>query len=303
MEPCLRALAACLPRPLTVVDVGCRWGAAALWDELPGTLVIGFDPDEEECRRLTERAGDSSTARFVPVALGGRTGPARLHLTEQPACSSLYPPDATLVETRPALVVITPAGETEVELQTLDGWTAAEGIDRVDYLKADTQGSELDILRGAEATLESVRVVQVEVEFNPIYEGQPLFADVDAYLRGQGFVLWRLADLAHYGLPDGISGFATTDTVTFDPHHAATVAGTGGQLFWANASYVRREIAFPPASIPWETALTDAVLTAALGFWDLALQAAARAAGAPPELSGTVAAFLTAAPAGSPGPA
>ena len=299
MEPRLHALAACLPTPLTVVDVGCRWGADAWWSELPGTRVIGFDPDEDECRRLTGLAVGDPPARFVPVALGGRAGPARLHLTEQPACSSLYPPDVSLVETRPALVVITPAGETEVELQTLDGWTAAEGVDRVDYLKADTQGSELDILRGAERTLESVRVVQVEVEFNPIYRGQPLFADVDRYLRGHGFVLWRLADLAYYGLPNGMSDFPTTDTHFYDPHHAVTVAGTGGQLYWANASFVREEIAFPPPSIPWEKALADAVLTAALGFWDLAHQSSARAVGAPPEIAGTVAAFLAASPAGA----
>ena len=76
MEPRLHALAACLPTPLTVVDVGCRWGADAWWSELPGTRVIGFDPDEDECRRLTGLAVGDPPARFVPVALGGRAGPA-----------------------------------------------------------------------------------------------------------------------------------------------------------------------------------------------------------------------------------
>ena len=59
-------------------------------------------------------------------------------------------------------------------------------------------------------------------------------------------MLWRLADLAYYGLPNGMSDFPTTDTHFYDPHHAVTVAGTGGQLYWANASFVREEIAFPP---------------------------------------------------------
>ena len=268
---------------------------------MPGVRVIGFDPDEEECRRLEQQTGNSAAARFVPVALGSQAGPARLHLTAEPACSSLYPPDVGLIETRPALVVITPVGETDVDLVTLDAWTEREGVDRVDFVKLDTQGSELDILGGAERILERVRVIEVEVEFNPIYEGQPLFGDVDGYLRAQGFVLWRLADLAHYSLPGGISDFPTTDTHHYDVHHPVTVAGTGGQLYWANAFYVRKEIAFPPAAIPWETALADAILTGALGFWDLAHLAAARASGASAEVAARLVAFADASAGPSPG--
>jgi FkbM family methyltransferase len=301
MDSRLADLATVLPRPVTVVDVGCRWGPAAAWLELPGVRVIGFDPDEEECRRLEQQTGNRAAARFVPIALGGHAGPARLHITTQPACSSLYPPDIGLIETRPALVVITPAGETDVELETLDAWTDREGVDRIDFIKLDTQGSELDVLRGAERVLQTVRAIEAEVEFNPIYEGQPLFGDVDRYLRTQGFVLWRLADLAHYSLPGGVSDFATSETHYYDVDHPVTVAGTGGQLYWANAFYVRRQIAFPPAEIPWETAVVDAVLTGALGFWDLAQLAATRASGAPAEVAARLQAFADASAGRSPG--
>jgi FkbM family methyltransferase len=301
MDARLADLAFALSRSLTVVDVGCRWGPAAAWLELPGVRVIGFDPDEEECRRLAERTGERAAARFVPVALGRHAGPARLHLTHEPACSSLYPPDVGLIETRPALVVITPAGQTDVELDTLDAWTEREGVDRVDFVKLDTQGSELDILRGAERILQTVRAIEVEVEFNPIYQGQPLFGDVDDYLRTRGFVLWRLGDLAHYSLPGGVSDFPTTDTHHYDVHHPVTVAGTGGQLYWANAFYVRREIAFPPDDVPWETALADALLTGALGFWDLAHLSALRASGAPAQTAARLQAFADASTGRSPG--
>ncbi len=283
MDPRLPDLARWLSRPLTVVDVGCRWGPQAVWLELPGTRVIGFDPDDDECRRLTELTGGGPAARFVPVALGAEAGPAVLHMTAEPACSSLYPPDVSLLETRNCLGVIAPTGELQVELQRLDDWTAAEGVDRVDYLKLDTQGSELDVLRGAVRALATVRAVEVEVEFNPIYEGQPLFADVDAFLRRHGFVLWRLAHLAHYGVTDGGPDFETHETHWFDSRQAA-LSGGGGQLYWADAFYVREEVAFPPDSVPWDRAVADAIVTGTLGFWDLAHQAAARASGSPPEV-------------------
>src|SRR5687768_4029668 len=109
----LYRLAESMPEPATIVDVGCRWGAESFWLKLPNVEVIGFDPDDEECRRLTELAGNAAV-RYVPVALGPQAGPATLHLTEQPACSSLYPPDAGLIESRPSLRVITPVGHTEI---------------------------------------------------------------------------------------------------------------------------------------------------------------------------------------------
>lgn len=58
----------------------------------------------------------------------------------------------------------------------------------VDAIKLDTQGSELDILRGASRALSSCTLIEIEVEFNPIYEGQNLFCDVDRFLRDRGFV-------------------------------------------------------------------------------------------------------------------
>ena len=103
-----------------------------------------------------------------------------------------------VVERFPALA----GGQVErtvaVNLTTLDEWRAANGGERVDVVKIDTQGSELQVLEGAADALATVRAVEVEVEFNPLYEGVCLFGDIDRFLRSHGFVLWRLRDLAHY---------------------------------------------------------------------------------------------------------
>jgi FkbM family methyltransferase len=280
------ALGRLLEHPVVVVDVGARWGFAGTWDSLEGhATLIGFEPDEAECRRLGETLG-SDRLRFEPVGLARRTGLATLYLTRDPACSSLYPPSPQAAARHPALRVIEPAGTATVEVMALDGWCAAAGVPAVDVLKVDTQGSELDVLAGAERTLGAVRAVEVEVEFNELYAGAPLFADVDRYLRSQGFALWRLKDLAYYTQEGTDRSWRTLDACHYDANSYPVPAGPG-QLFWANAHYLHASVVHPPAGAGWRQLVRDACITGALGFFDLASRALALAVPAvPPELAG-----------------
>ena len=50
------------------------------------------------------------------------------------------------------------------------------------YLKIDTQGYELEVLKGAHDLLQRVRAVEVELSLAPIYKDQPLLPEVMAHL-------------------------------------------------------------------------------------------------------------------------
>lgn len=270
--PSLPSLAALLDRPLVVLDVGCRWGFEEKWRALGDQVrLIGFDADAAECQALRERR-EEGEVRYVAAALGAAPGPARLFLTREPACSSLYPPDPELIAERSELACTSLVSTVEVELTTLDAWAAEAGVRSVDTIKLDAQGSELGILLGAERLLGSVRALEIEVSFNPIYQGQALFGDVDSFLRERGFVLWRLGHLVHYGLPGGLSEVPVEDRQFFDSR-PVPVPGRGGQIFWGHAYYVRQEMAFPHSGTPRQTALRDACIAKVLGFDDLAAQA------------------------------
>ena len=263
-----------LDPPLTIIDVGVRGGLDEIWAPLlPHLRAYGFDADPDECARLADEHS-SAQVRFVPLALGARPGTAGLHLTAEPACSSLYRPDELLAVRFPALEVIAPTGSRPVIVDTLDRWAERERVSDVSYIKLDTQGSELDVLRGATSTLRTVWALKVEVEFSPIYSGQPLFGEVDAFLREHDFVLWRLANLCHYTLagqsqqqpyPDRQVFAATTSDVTTVEFAAGT-----GRLFWAEAFFVRRELADGIPSPDPSAAARAACTLATLGFHELA---------------------------------
>ncbi len=261
-------LATHLERPLVVIDVGCRDGDAAGWTTFGSNVhVIGFEPDVGECERLQESYDGPARRTFVPLALGGRGGEALLHLTRFPQSSSLYEPNTEAIKRHPALTAHEEIDRRTVTLTTLDEWIDEADAPAPDFVKLDIQGAELDVLRSSPRALESVRALEVEVEFQPLYRDQPLFADVDAYLREQGFVLWRLRGLRHLAVagaaPDDIlMGYSVlADQAELQP--------TGGQLSWADAVYVRDDFG-AAARDSWPASVRDACVATALGLPELA---------------------------------
>jgi FkbM family methyltransferase len=228
--------------PLVIVDVGCRWGFADAFPlDASDLKVFGFDPDTEECERLRARY-EGQQVEIVPLGLAGHPGTRTLHFTRQPACSSLLKPIESLTRDYPALHCAQEERRMEVKTTTLDLWSKDIGLGWVDYVKIDTQGTELEILKGGERLLPGVRALEIEVEFNPIYEGQPLYADIDHYLRQRGFVLWQFTNHVHYSRHPEKNPHLGDDGICFNENIRIERPRYGGQLFWANAHFIHRNV-------------------------------------------------------------
>ncbi len=159
-----------------------------------------------------------------------------------PACSSLLMPDPKLTENFPGLHCARHISSVEIETVTLDAWARENNVQAIDYIKIDTQGTELEILKGGINALRNVRALEVEVEFNPIYLGQPIFSDVDTFLRSEGFVLWKLTNQVHYSKGGSADEPLGEDVIYYDGKHQVRHKLFGGQLYWANAQYVRKGV-------------------------------------------------------------
>ncbi len=81
----------------------------------------------------------------------------------------------------------------------LDTLLAGLGVrpEEVDLLTFDIQGAELLGLRGAGAYLDHVSFLEVEASVESIYDGAPLFPEVDALVTSKGFV--RLSKVLWHG--------------------------------------------------------------------------------------------------------
>lgn len=120
--------------------------------------------------------------------------------------------------------VTTVVRRSEMQTKRLDDLLPDLG-GRADFLKLDVQGYELAVLHGAEKALRDVLVVHTEVEFVEMYEGQPLFAEVDQFLRRAGFIFHRFASV--HGRP--------LKPIYFMENPLKPIS----QQLWADAVYVR----------------------------------------------------------------
>ena len=194
----------------------------ALLGQWPGSKIVAFEAEAGLCIELNRKAPPG--IHYYPAAVAKSRGTRAFFETLHPMCSSLYPPDERWADVFHNLDVLRLRQTSSIDTVPLDDFLAEQAIGPVDFIKMDIQGAELEALQGAAKALESVLVIVCEVEFVPLYEGQPLFGEVDTFLRSRGFVFHKFL---------GGAG-RTVKPVVFknDANHL-------NQQMWADALFIR----------------------------------------------------------------
>ena len=223
--------------PVTIVDVGARWGFNSEWEVFGKHLrVYCFEPDEEECRRLNASA--ARNVRYIPCALGRLAGEATFYETRLSASSGLYRTNMSYFSrllNRDNGVTV---AERTIRLQTLAGALRQFGVNAIDFIKLDVEGAELDVLMGGEPYLTEGMLLGVlaEVRFQEEINGCPIFWQLDEYIRRFGFRLYDLhfTHLSRHALPyPGVADYRTPEGERFFAYT------THGQIMDGDALYFR----------------------------------------------------------------
>jgi len=209
---------------IQVVDIGANPidGKAPYVPLLAGGRVklVGFEPNLEALAELNRRKGPHETYFPNAVADGRRH---TLHVCRAPGMTSLLEPNAALLAHFHGFPEWGEVLRTE-EIETVRLDDVAE-IVNLDYLKIDIQGGELMVFQHATDKLSTCTIIQTEVEFLPMYRNQPLFSEVETFLRGLGFALHKFEQLTTRAVKPLLVG--------------GSIFGGLGQVFWADAVFVR----------------------------------------------------------------
>ena len=181
-----------LKRRLRIADVGANPINMPDYTELQkmgGCDVWGFEPEPTAFAELMKDPLPGS--RFVQRAVG-KPGKGLFYGHPRSGLGSILPIDKAGVTYlgRPGWHG-KQRDPIEIDLVSLDQLPAKE-LPKPDVLKIDIQGGELDVFQTGRKKLSDAVAVVTEVRFSPIYENEPLWGDLDAELRGQGFALHKL---------------------------------------------------------------------------------------------------------------
>lgn len=172
-------------------DIGANIGQTTLSmrDLFPGATVHAFEPGSEAFARLSESLGDTPGVHLHQVAIGSAPGRIQFHENAESTMSSVLPLGSEGWGIVKAL--------REVELTTVDEVCQRHDIQHISILKSDTQGYELEVLRGATEIMEQGQVdcVFFELIFSDLYQGKPRFDTVLSFLLDRGYVLVSVYDI------------------------------------------------------------------------------------------------------------
>lgn len=185
---------------LVVVDVGANVGDTCrrMRQEFPKARIYAFEPVPDVAAELREAAAAIGGVRVIEAAVGSREGTAEMVVTKNRWCSSVLEPDARALEYYEDWC--REEARVSVPMVRLDDWARREGVGRVDVLKVDVQGLELEVLRGAEGLLRgSVGAVVCEAQFIEEYAGAATLSEIEPFMRSCGFVLHQIHAIHHNG--------------------------------------------------------------------------------------------------------
>lgn len=213
---------------LTILDIGASFLGTPNYQSLIDSgqaRVIGFEPDLDACRQLNERYGHPH--RFLPVFVGDGNA-AVFHQTNWGPTGSLFRPNTALLEKFQLLAeIVETVAEHPVYTQRLDD--IAE-IDDVDFVKIDIQGGELGVFRNGSRVLADALLIQTEVNFVELYEGAPMFSDIDAFLRQSGYQFHDFDNIGSRSFKPLANPSGTSRNPLLRPFN---------QKLWADAFYVK----------------------------------------------------------------
>ena len=202
--------------PINYLDIGAAGSIGNRWNSISKAInYVGFEPHAESRKKLLGSNPDFNHYRILDNAVGGDNHENTFHICTKSDTSSLLPPNDDLLSLYPEHERYKVIKREKIITSKLDDLD----LGKIDFMKLDIQGMELEALRGGETLLENCLGVESEVEFVPLYTGACTFSDLSSYLKSKDFIFIDFIKIIRWGRDD--------------------ISSNLGQCIWADALFLR----------------------------------------------------------------
>ncbi len=179
-------------------------GAAAIAEEpiykdlvnLGYAHLYAFDGDKRQQANIKKQYNKNTTIidKFI---LNGKDCTVYI-CNEESGMTSLLKPSKKYLEFFNGFSEFGKVIETKtISTHSLD---SVKEIERLDFLKMDIQGSELEVLKNGKKVINDIVAMQLETPFVTLYEKQPTFGDIDTWMRKNGFLPHTFTDIKKWSI-------------------------------------------------------------------------------------------------------
>ena len=164
----------------TLVDVGVNRGTRELYAAFPDVYTLLVEPQQERApdleKILTRRPGE-----YVIAAAGAAAGTATIRVEPR------YPAKSSLFDRADATATGDEVEHRDVPVVRLDELCKQRKLSGPYGIKVDTEGFELEVLRGATDVLADTRFVIAEMTVAERFEGGYRASELISLMYAQGF--------------------------------------------------------------------------------------------------------------------
>ncbi len=185
-----------------VIDVGANEGQfyRFLRDQVGFKgRIDSFEPIPHLCAKLQTLSQNDLSWIIHPMALGAEASTRRLNVMQGTDFSSFFKPLEGEAWAGRNVV----SQEVEVKVSTLDVVFPNSSELKNTFLKLDTQGYDLEVVKGGITAVAAMPALQTEISFRQLYAGMPTYRDSLTFLESHGFVV---ADMIQVHDPIPIGG-------------------------------------------------------------------------------------------------
>lgn len=177
---------ALLEKVNTVIDVGVAYGTPDLYVHIQPEHVVFIEPIPYFKQHIEQLGATFKSSQYFEVALGNEEGFASINYREDAPILTSILESSPLRDTGSEKIE-----KLDIQVTKLD--TLFLNIKRIDgnlLLKIDSEGYELEILKGAVQSLQQIKYIMLEVSVIKRFENSYTCQELMQFLHHQGFMMF-----------------------------------------------------------------------------------------------------------------